>query len=380
VGGVFISYRRGDCQGSAGRLYDDLGEQLGDTVVFRDIDAIQPGVDYWEEIIRTIDECDALLAVIGSGWLESKDRAGNRRLDSPEDLVLLEIASALEGGKVVIPVLIEEADMPAADDLPERLRPLAARNALPISDLRWNYDVGRLVSRLQQVLQGLEPAKGTPAKGAPVGTAPPASGLPVRVGAGRGGGLSRGDGPNGPNGPVRAPGGHRRAIVLGVVGTAFAVSVIAAALVSGAERDDPASSATSVAAEAAVVEGGGDIGRTLAVAGAPTWTDTGIDLEAGDEITVAASGTFYDDVVNQPTRSYGPDGVEDLAGEHVYDQYDFNHAALMGRIGEGGSPFFVGADARIVATETGRLFFGIHDFPASDNGGEYGVVLRVIRH
>lgn len=153
MSGVFISYRREDSRGSAGRLYDDLRDRLGKGLVFRDIDAIEPGVDFLSEIVNTIEECDALVAVIGRGWVESKDKAGNRRLDLQEDLVRLEISSALAAGKAVIPVLVEDAVMPSATELPEPLVALASRNALPISDLRWDYDVGRLVARLHQLLQ-----------------------------------------------------------------------------------------------------------------------------------------------------------------------------------------------------------------------------------
>lgn len=163
MGGVFISYRRDDSRGSAGRLYDDLRDKLGQGVVFRDIDAIEAGVDYLAEIVRTIGECDAMVAVIGREWLESKDKAGKRRLDDPGDLVRQEIAAALERGKVVIPVLLEDAVMPSEADLPAPLLLLASRNALPISDLRWDYDIGRLAVRLQQLLQS--PPKPPPPSG-----------------------------------------------------------------------------------------------------------------------------------------------------------------------------------------------------------------------
>ncbi len=52
--GVFISYRRDDCAGHAGRLYDRLVDRLGEGNVFMDIDAIEPGVDFGVRIDEAI--------------------------------------------------------------------------------------------------------------------------------------------------------------------------------------------------------------------------------------------------------------------------------------------------------------------------------------
>lgn len=150
AGGVFISYRREDSQGAAGRLYGDLRRVLGKEFVFRDIDAIKPGADFATEITDTIDRCDTLVALIGHKWIEAQDEDGNRRLDDPRDFVRTEIATALTAGKIVIPLLVDEARMPRENELPDPLRGLAHRNALQISDFRWDYDLGRLVSLIRR--------------------------------------------------------------------------------------------------------------------------------------------------------------------------------------------------------------------------------------
>lgn len=143
---VFISYRRSDCPGHAGRLYDRIVQEVGREGVFRDIDAIPPGVDFTEHIQNAISSCSVLLALIGTNWLDSGDHEG-RRLDHPDDLVRFEIATALRRpGVRVIPVLVEDAKMPAAGQLPEDLRPLAGRNAFELRDLHWSDDVDRLLS------------------------------------------------------------------------------------------------------------------------------------------------------------------------------------------------------------------------------------------
>jgi len=97
MSGIFISYRRKDASGSAGRLYDDLCDRFTRDLVFRDVDALGPGVDYEAAIDGFIGSCDAFVAVIGNRWLEVSDGTGSRRLDDPDDIVRREIAVALEG-------------------------------------------------------------------------------------------------------------------------------------------------------------------------------------------------------------------------------------------------------------------------------------------
>ncbi len=94
---IFISYRRDDSSGYAGRLYDRLKQHFGKDRVFMDIDHIEPGEDFVELINEKVHSCTTLIALIGQHWLNATDRTGTRRLDIPEDLVRLEITSALSG-------------------------------------------------------------------------------------------------------------------------------------------------------------------------------------------------------------------------------------------------------------------------------------------
>src|SRR5437773_2664408 len=93
---IFISYRHEDSIAYAGRLYDRLIAHFGAEQVFMDIDTIEPGADFVEVIERTVGSCDVLLVIIGKRWLSATDEGGQPRLDSPEDFVRLEIATALE--------------------------------------------------------------------------------------------------------------------------------------------------------------------------------------------------------------------------------------------------------------------------------------------
>jgi TIR domain len=79
-GRIFVSYRRQDTGHLAGRLYDRLADRFGQGQVFMDVDTIEPGVDFAEEITRAVAACKVLVAVIGLGWLTATDERGRRRL------------------------------------------------------------------------------------------------------------------------------------------------------------------------------------------------------------------------------------------------------------------------------------------------------------
>jgi hypothetical protein len=145
---VFVNYRRRDAPGSAGRLHDDLARRLGSDAVFRDV-TMEPGRDFVDEISAAAGSCDVLLAVIGPRWLSIAGKDGKRRLDDPGDYVRFEIETALRRDDViVIPVLVEDAEMPAPDELPPSLRELARLNACPMRDSSWEHDLGRLTAVL----------------------------------------------------------------------------------------------------------------------------------------------------------------------------------------------------------------------------------------
>jgi beta-lactam-binding protein with PASTA domain len=159
--GIFISYRRQDGQSAAGRLSDELKEKIPEVDIFRDVETIEPGMDFVDAINRALSSCTILLAVIGPRWLTLNDKDGNNRLGDPNDYTRLEVGTALKRqGVRVIPVLVEGATMPSSDDLPEELKPLTRRNAIELTDKRWKYDVGELETTLRQLL-GLQPPVST---------------------------------------------------------------------------------------------------------------------------------------------------------------------------------------------------------------------------
>lgn len=147
---IFISYRREEAAGHAGRLHDLLVEYFGRDKVFRDVDNIPPGTDFVKAIEEAIRNSAVLVLLIGPRWLVAADVSGRRRLDDPGDFVRLEIAAALAGGVPVLPVLLGEVPMPTPGDLPAELAGLSRWQALRISEDRFGYDFGRLAKAIQK--------------------------------------------------------------------------------------------------------------------------------------------------------------------------------------------------------------------------------------
>jgi len=159
---IFVSYRRDDAAGFAGRVEDELERRFGDVEVFRDVDDIASGEDFVRRLDHALQSCRVFVAVIGKTWLTARNADGTRRLDDPNDFVRQEISAALRRDVRVIPVLVDGARMPAEADLPEGLKSLARRQAHELSDSRWDYDMGRLASTVEETL-GPQP-KPKPAK------------------------------------------------------------------------------------------------------------------------------------------------------------------------------------------------------------------------
>jgi formylglycine-generating enzyme required for sulfatase activity len=148
---IFISYRRVDSSDVTGRIYDRLVAAFDRNSVFKDVDSIPFGVDFREHLDGAVSQCQVCLVVVGRTWLEAKDEAGRRRLDSTQDFVRIEIESALKRKIPVIPVLVGGASMPGPEQLPLSLEPLAYRNGAQVrSDPDFHRDMDRLIAGIQQ--------------------------------------------------------------------------------------------------------------------------------------------------------------------------------------------------------------------------------------
>ena len=112
--------------------------------------------------------------------------------------------------------------------------------------------------------------------------------------------------------------------------------------------------------------------RTVAVEGRTQWTDTGVDVRASQAVAFVSSGQVR----------WGPDRRDGAAGERnsPYNQGrpmpNRNAAALIGKVGATGDPFFIGGDqAPIRMRGSGRLFLGINDDYLQDNTGSLRVTI-----
>jgi predicted ATPase len=161
----FLSYRREDAAGHAGRLADHLLDRFGAGSVFMDVESIAAGADFAEAIERALADAGAVLVVIGPGWLDATGPTGNRRLEDPGDFVRREVEAALQFDVRVIPLLVGGATMPPEEHLPGTIAALAGRNALELQDRRWREDVDALVDVLEgrgRARVGNLPAQPTP--------------------------------------------------------------------------------------------------------------------------------------------------------------------------------------------------------------------------
>src|SRR5215471_3944124 len=145
---VFISYRREDSAGYAGRLFDRLVARLGRDHVFRDIEDIAPGDDFVDSIRQLLTTCDVVLVIIGPRWLTATDQQGRKRLEDSKDLVRAEIEQGLERKIRIIPVLLPGTSMPSENDLPAVLAPIAQFNAMEIRESSFEHDVEKLIEAM----------------------------------------------------------------------------------------------------------------------------------------------------------------------------------------------------------------------------------------
>ena len=151
MAGIFISYRRADSDGWAGRLRDALRSRFGD-IVFQDVDNIPDGEIFSDVIDRALEKCDVALVIIGPNWASAVDEEGRRRLDLENDWVRTETSRVLNRKIRVIPVLVGGARMPRPEDLPPDLRSLTHRQAREIRSTTWDSDVSFLAAHIRQIV------------------------------------------------------------------------------------------------------------------------------------------------------------------------------------------------------------------------------------
>ncbi len=143
---IFISYRRADSKYVVDRIRERLTAVFGPEAVFRDVESIGLGLDYRTVLTRETTGCRVMLVVIGPQWLSIANEKG-KRLFQDDDATRIEVETGLLGKDIlVIPVLVMNASMPSAEDLPESLCDLHYRNAISVRpDPDFDNDMERLI-------------------------------------------------------------------------------------------------------------------------------------------------------------------------------------------------------------------------------------------
>lgn len=151
---VFISYRREDTAPAAGRVYDRLCRLISKSNVFFDVSTISGGEIYDRKIMTEIERSEAALVFIGKSWLMSN---GRMRLQEPDDYVRAEVRAVLARPMLVLPVLVDGAQMPPPDQLPDDIRGLSTRNALTLRHESFDDDTENIVAAVLGVAEGARP-------------------------------------------------------------------------------------------------------------------------------------------------------------------------------------------------------------------------------
>ncbi len=146
---IFLSYRRDDVPDAVDRIADRLRERFGKTAIFVDIESIGAGEKWREALTRALDECEAVLIIIGPHWLRKASDAESLALDDPDDLVRNEIATALSRDISVIPILWGDAEFPPSDALPSEVCGMTEYQAFSIRREHFESDVRLLLGRVE---------------------------------------------------------------------------------------------------------------------------------------------------------------------------------------------------------------------------------------
>jgi len=152
-GGVFINYRSEDTHSYAALLYRELARHFGDGLVFLDSESIEAGADFANEILGRVLTARALLAIIGPHWLTATDPSGRRRIDNPDDWIRRELVTAFGAGTRVIPILTDEATIPAKGDLPADIAALSGRQFRRLRHRDAGQDLGRIIDDIDRLMR-----------------------------------------------------------------------------------------------------------------------------------------------------------------------------------------------------------------------------------
>lgn len=147
---IFISYRRTDSPGHAGRLGDALRHKFGKQNVFKDVTDIRGGAHFPSVISQAIKGASVMVVTIGPGW-SGKRLFKKARVFDDTDWIRQEIETALASGTHILPVLVNGGEMPDKNQLPETLAFFADLNGVAVRDSKWEEDIEDLYNEVEQL-------------------------------------------------------------------------------------------------------------------------------------------------------------------------------------------------------------------------------------
>jgi O-acetyl-ADP-ribose deacetylase (regulator of RNase III) len=157
---VFVNYRVREQPGYASLLHRELAQRFGAERVFCAAQSIHAGDDFVDEVFATLRGCEVLLALIGPSWA---DLLG----DPADDWVYREIETAFAADIRVIPVLLDDAEMPAPERLPAGIAALARCQGVRLRHYSTDSDLARLIEELHRAAPSLRlPSSRLPAQAA----------------------------------------------------------------------------------------------------------------------------------------------------------------------------------------------------------------------
>jgi hypothetical protein len=147
---IFVSYRRSDAAASARQISAALKRRFGDDHVFFDVRDLPLGTAWHADIKQRVCDADVVLVIVGRHWLTAVCERSRGVVE--EDVLRTEIETALQSGRLVIPVLVDDAPMPRRDALPRPFKALAALESATLRHSSWDADVNNLIARLERTV------------------------------------------------------------------------------------------------------------------------------------------------------------------------------------------------------------------------------------
>jgi len=151
---VFINYRAREQAGYAALLARDLAARFGQGTIFSAPQSILPGDDFASEILSNLRMCTVLLALIGPNWV-AIGRRPRPVVGGEADWVHREIAEALALRIRVIPILVDDARMPAEGELPADIAALARCQFLRLNHRSIEDDLAHLAREVGRIVPEL---------------------------------------------------------------------------------------------------------------------------------------------------------------------------------------------------------------------------------